>query len=139
MKGRTLLAFFVSGLVLSGTALAENSVQATPTDKQLTRLETAHDNSALGALEEERVAAIEAFDWGQRADFGERLLAYNELMKDFELRELELRAGFLDELGLNEDAARLRSEYDNRQAGKEALPQAVEHDAPVTAAGEVVK
>jgi hypothetical protein len=130
MKGRTLLAFFVLALLLSGRALAESSVQATPADKQLTRLETAHDNSALGALEEERMAAIEAFDWGQRSEFAERLLAYNDLMKAFELRELEQRAALHEDLGNLDEASRLRAEQGERQSATPTLPQAVEHELP---------
>jgi hypothetical protein len=130
MKGRTLLAFFVLALLLSGRALAESTTQATAVDKQATHLESAADNSALAALEEERMAAIEAFDWGPRSEFAERLLAYNDLMKTFELRELEQRAALHEDLGNLDEASRLRAEQGERQSATPTLPQAVEHELP---------
>jgi hypothetical protein len=130
MNGRWLLALLVA-CALTGAATGAEA-PAAPADGSATALgtETPPAADALTALEQERMEAIEAFDWGQRADFGVRLLDYNRLLRDFDLRELALRADWHEAQGRPQEAARLRAEREVKLAAVPPQPQAVPHAAP---------
>ena len=134
MNGRTLLASFLACLVAfaapAARAAADGQV-ATPlagTDAGPQLAET--PLQALAALEAEREEAIAAFDWGARADYGERLLAYNRMLLDFARRDLALREARLLELGRVAEAERLRAERERSLAAVEPQPQLAPHPAP---------
>lgn len=140
MNGRTLLAALLACLVAFAAPAAPPAADgpaATPLAGTVAGpQQDSAPAQALIALEAERVEAIAAFDWGQRADYGARLLAYNRLLQDFDLRELALRADVLDELGRPEEAARLRAERDDKPTTAPSQAQVVPHAAPTGAEEE---
>lgn len=119
--------------------LAEEAVPPAPEALALAAsMQQTPSSHELLALDKERDEAIAAFDWGGRTEFGARLLAYNQLMSHFDLRELTLRADWHEAQGRPQEAARLRAEREAKLAAVPPQPQAVPHTAP-GAAEEVTR
>lgn len=138
MNGRTLLAAFLACLVASAFAVSapvKDSVAASPAGTEATLQSDTVPTLALDALEAEREQAIAAFDWGERAEFGTRLVAYNTLLKDFDRRELALREDALRAAGRLDDAERLRAERLRQELPRAAQPETTTDDRSAPAPG----